>query len=192
MSDNELYELIDALYESDINKVQIRTLIKFLKEILGGVSIACRGDVGVHLDEKTYQNIDRDILKGLSQHEICAKYDITPTTFKRHRKKLYEQGKTIPNYKPRISRTLVNEVLTKAKENGTDDTRYDDFVKRWGKRMVDEYGIEELVKAEMEFADKRLKANIKLYNKNNKLKHKGGHGNTHTSPSRYNNIYNNI
>lgn len=94
MTTEQFKVIHQALSESKLTKSQWDELSKLLKEKKKEV-VGVKGTHGVHITKAESDGLDADILRGLSQKEICHKYSISPTTFKRHRKKLLEQGHSI-------------------------------------------------------------------------------------------------
>lgn len=197
MTQDQFEELCGVIVNSELLESQRRQLIKLLKQRKAD-AITPIGGVGVHISTNDSDNLDRDILSGLSQKDACLKYHISSTTYKRHRQKLYEQGHTIPNYEPISNKQLFDEYIklnyvAEAEEVEDESssqtycdnlTPYEKAVKKWGKYIVDEYGVEALAKIEEENKAKMEKVLIEReLKKQNVYK---GRGIKHTSSPIYN------
>ena len=197
MTQEQFEELCGVIVHSELLESQRRQLIKLLKQRKAD-AITPVGGVGVHISQADSDQLDRDILNGLTQKDACLKYNISSTTYKRHRKKLYEQGHPIPNYEPIDSQQLFDEYiklnyLTETEEVEEESssqiscdnlTPYDKAVRKWGKYIVDQYGIEALAKIEEE---NKVKMNQVLMER--ELKKQSvykGKGIKHTSSPIYN------
>ena len=197
MTQEQFEELCGVIVNCELLESQRRQLIKLLKQRKAD-AVTPVGGVGVHISQADSDQLDRDILSGLTQKDACLKYNISSTTYKRHRQKLYEQGHTIPNYEQTLSKQVLDEYEELNSLLGADeveeessseevvkqDTPYEKAVKRWGKYIVDQYGIEALAKIEEENKVKMDKVLMERELKKQSV-YKGWHT-KHTSSPIYN------